>query len=124
VSSRANDFDASHRDLGNGRPRGYGAPGGATIDYDLGYGDEGFDTQGFRSPEVPDVLAGTPGFGGEDGTRGPSQDGTRGLGQDDTRGLGQLTREPPALRTSEPLLPDGPYRNLPLLPDGPGEKKK
>ena len=99
MSSRANDFDASHRDLGNGRPRGYGAPGGATIDYDLGYGDEGFDTQGFRSPEVPD-------------------------GQDDTRGLGQLTREPGALRTSQPLLPDGPYRNLPLLPDGPGRPRR
>ncbi|MGH3226175.1 MAG: transglycosylase domain-containing protein, partial [Streptosporangiaceae bacterium] len=121
MSSRADDFDASHRDRGNGRPRGYGAPGGATIDYDLGYAEDGFDTQGFRSPEAPAgpvgpvAPAGAQDFRGGEGARG-----TQGFrGQEDTGGLGQLTREPDTLRPSEPLLPDGPYRNLPLLPDRP-----
>ncbi len=63
MSSRADDFDVRHGDTGNGagdgRPgaaAGYRTQGlhGATIDYDLGYGEQGFDTQGFRSPEWPE----------------------------------------------------------------------
>jgi membrane peptidoglycan carboxypeptidase len=65
VSSKADDFDVRHRDeragraWGNGADEGYtdgdyagndhGALGG-TVDYDLGYDANGWDTQGFRSP--------------------------------------------------------------------------
>src|SRR6516162_11927389 len=64
VSSKADDFDVRYRDgqddraWGNGSDEGYhegyasndhGALGG-TVDYDLGYDANGWDTQGFRSP--------------------------------------------------------------------------
>jgi membrane peptidoglycan carboxypeptidase len=65
VSSKADDFDVRHRDeragrgWGDGADEGYtdgdyagndhGALGG-TVDYDLGYDANGWDTQGFRSP--------------------------------------------------------------------------
>jgi len=65
VSSKADDFDVRHRDeragraWGNGTDEGctdgdyagndHGALGG-TVDYDLGYDANGWDTQGFRSP--------------------------------------------------------------------------
>src|SRR5580700_8366636 len=65
VSSKADDFDVRYRDdrdrrdWGNGPDGDYanggntgndhGAAGG-TVDYDLGYDADGWDTQGFRSP--------------------------------------------------------------------------
>jgi membrane peptidoglycan carboxypeptidase len=131
VSSRADDFDVRYRDAGNGRPGGHGTaagsgvPGvyGATIDYDLGYGEQGFDTQGFRSPEVPagpDVIdAGFPSGQGPSRLRpGNGRTGSHARATA-ARDTGQLQREPETLGRSAPLLPDGPYRNVPLLPDGP-----
>ena len=65
VSSKADDFDVRYRDGRDGRAWGNGADGGATgatrrpdddgvlggtVDYDLGYDANGWDTQGFRSP--------------------------------------------------------------------------
>ena len=63
MSSRADDFDVRYRDErdrtagGSGADGGYWNPGGAdngvlggTVDYDLGYDANGWDTQGFRSP--------------------------------------------------------------------------
>jgi membrane peptidoglycan carboxypeptidase len=66
VSSKADDFDVPYRDgrdgraWGNGSEDGYAAGGGqagddhgtfgGTVDYDLGYDANGWDTQGFRSP--------------------------------------------------------------------------
>ena len=70
VSSKADDFDVRYRDgqdggaWGNGADEGYdggyasddhGALGG-TVDYELSYDANGWDTQGFRSPtaDYPD----------------------------------------------------------------------
>jgi membrane peptidoglycan carboxypeptidase len=67
VSSKADDFDVRYRDSRDGRAWGSGANGdnadgdtsdpgndhsvlGGTVDYDLGYDANGWDTQGFRSP--------------------------------------------------------------------------
>jgi membrane peptidoglycan carboxypeptidase len=70
VSSKADDFDVRYRDSRDGRAWGSGADGdhangdhgdgssagndhgvlGGTVDYDLGYDANGWDTQGFRSP--------------------------------------------------------------------------
>jgi membrane peptidoglycan carboxypeptidase len=64
VSSKADDFDVRHRDGRDDRAWGYGEDGGynggytgddhgplgGTVDYDLGYDANGWDTQGFRSP--------------------------------------------------------------------------
>jgi len=57
VSSKADDFDVRHRDIGpadHGRPpAGGGFRGNAgDVDYDLGYDAPGWDTQGFRRPEA------------------------------------------------------------------------
>ena len=67
MSSKADDFDVRYRDSRDGRAWGSGANGdnadgdasdpgndhgvlGGTVDYDLGYDANGWDTQGFRSP--------------------------------------------------------------------------
>ena len=58
MSSKADDFDVRYRgDSRDGRAWGdgadgdHGATGGSgTVDYDLGYDANGWDTQGFRSP--------------------------------------------------------------------------
>ena len=63
MSSRADDFDVRYRDQRDGAVGGSGAVGGdwnsgggdngvvgGTVDYDLGYDANGWDTQGFRSP--------------------------------------------------------------------------
>ncbi len=69
MSSKADDFDVRYRDGRDGRAWGNGANGpedghaadgsyagddhgvfGGTVDYDLGYDANGWDTQGFRSP--------------------------------------------------------------------------
>jgi membrane peptidoglycan carboxypeptidase len=65
VSSKADDFDVRYRDGRDGHAWGSGADGdyaggghagndhevlGGTVDYDLGYDANGWDTQGFRSP--------------------------------------------------------------------------
>jgi membrane peptidoglycan carboxypeptidase len=58
VTSRADDFDVRYDEGGRGRHRGPGGPGGTgnsgglagSVDYDLGYDDNGWDTQGFRTP--------------------------------------------------------------------------
>jgi membrane peptidoglycan carboxypeptidase len=60
VSSKADDFDVRYRDGRDGRAwddgAGEGYVGddhgvfGGTVDYDLGYDANGWDTQGFRSP--------------------------------------------------------------------------
>ena len=55
MSSKADDFDVRFRDVGEaapGRPADGGFRGNAgDVDYDLGYDDPGWDTQGFRRPE-------------------------------------------------------------------------
>ena len=77
MSSRADDFDVRNRDGREHRGWGNGAHGGQTgnghgvfsdtVDYDLGYDDTGFDTQGFRSP--------TAGYSGQEETAYLGHDG-------------------------------------------------
>jgi membrane peptidoglycan carboxypeptidase len=55
VTSKADDFDVRYDNAGRGRHRGTGSTAGTgaapgNVDYDLGYGDNGWDTQGFRTP--------------------------------------------------------------------------
>jgi hypothetical protein len=57
VSSKADEFDVRHRDVGPAGPGRPAADGGyrgnaTDVDYDLGYDAEGWDTQGFRRPEA------------------------------------------------------------------------
>jgi membrane peptidoglycan carboxypeptidase len=65
VSSKADDFDVRYRESGQTRDGLAAATGGyaGTVDYDLGYDANGWDTNGFRSPEAGYVAsnAGTAG---------------------------------------------------------------
>jgi len=74
VSSKADDFDVRYRavgEAGHGRAGASGGYGG-TVDYDLGYDAQGFDTDGFRSPEADYLDSHQPdyasGIGGGIGT--------------------------------------------------------
>ena len=69
MSSKADDFDVRYRDGQDGHAWGDAADGGyadggnghgtlgATVDYDLGYDANGWDTQGFRSPAAVHMSA-------------------------------------------------------------------
>ena len=86
MSSKADDFDVRYRDAGEagGLKQGYAGVGGeggysyaGNIDYDLGYDANGWDTNGFRSPET--------GYGPEAGyldshESGPARHADRGYG--------------------------------------------
>jgi membrane peptidoglycan carboxypeptidase len=84
VSSKADDFDVRYRDAGEagGLKHGRAGAGGGysyagNIDYDLGYDANGWDTNGFRSPET--------GYSPEAGyldshESGPARGADRGLG--------------------------------------------
>jgi membrane peptidoglycan carboxypeptidase len=65
VSSKADDFDVRYRESGQTRNGLVAATGGygGNVDYDLGYDANGWDTNGFRSPEAGYVAsnAGTAG---------------------------------------------------------------
>jgi membrane peptidoglycan carboxypeptidase len=52
VTSRADDFGVRYDDEDASRRKGNGAASGAPsgVDYDLGYADPGWDTQGYRTP--------------------------------------------------------------------------
>src|SRR5580700_3771955 len=104
VSSKADDFDVRYRDDRDGRAWGNGADGdhpdggygdggyagndhgaiGGTVDYDLGYDANGWDTQGFRSPTAGylDNHETAPPGGGGAGTAGRPRHG-RENGRDD-----------------------------------------
>jgi membrane peptidoglycan carboxypeptidase len=69
VNSKADDFDVRYRDVGtarHGRPAANGGYRGnaGDVDYDLGYDAEGWDTQGFRRPEVDHLGSDEPGYAG------------------------------------------------------------
>jgi membrane peptidoglycan carboxypeptidase len=120
VSSRADYFDASHRDVGSGRPwstraeggqgvhaGGHEAPGGrgalsGTVDYDLGYDANGWDTQGFRSPEAGYLDSQETGYLGAGA--GPRRESER----TGSHGRHGGRREP-----REPTDPNGPGRRGP-----------
>jgi membrane peptidoglycan carboxypeptidase len=141
VSSKADDFDVQHRDMRNSRPGSDGADGRypsgdyapleshgvlrSTIDYDLGYDANGWDTQGFRRPEAGylDSKATAEAAGGLDGTAAGDLDGA-GVRTAPRRGNGHAgsharTNDPCA---AEPLRQEpGAYGSTgPSAPDRPG----
>ena len=69
MSSKADDFDVRYRDAGE---TGYDRPAdggyGGHVDYDLGYDANGWDTNGFRSPEAGYLDRHEPGQAGRSGT--------------------------------------------------------
>ena len=73
MSSKADDFDVRYRESGQARNGLAAATGGygGTVDYDLGYDANGWDTNGFRSPEAGYVAsnAGTAGQASAHATR-------------------------------------------------------
>ena len=73
MSSKADDFDVRYRESGQTRNGLVAATGGygGNVDYDLGYDANGWDTNGFRSPEAGYVAcnAGTAGQASAHATR-------------------------------------------------------
>jgi len=128
VSSKADDFDVRYRDgrdghaWGNGAEgghtadRGYGADGGyagdnhgafgGTVDYDLGYDANGWDTQGFRSPAAAYLDNHETAQLGHGAKRGNG----RGGGQARTTGtpLGFAPDSPGSTGPWQPIQPDQP----------------
>ena len=136
MSSKADDYDVRYRDgrddrawgneAGGGHDGGYGSDNGAlggTVDYDLGYDANGWDTQGFRKPEAgyPDhhetaeLGAGAgPGVGAAPARRNGQQDGRdHGRGGSHARTASNLQADPPT------WAPDAPGSTGPWLPNQP-----
>jgi membrane peptidoglycan carboxypeptidase len=114
LSRKADDYDVRYHDgrdgrawgneAGGGHDGGYGSDHGAlggTVDYDLGYDANGWDTQGFRKPE-----AGYPDHH-ETAQLGAGRGGSH------ARTAGNLQADPPT------WTPDGPGSNGPWLPNQP-----
>jgi membrane peptidoglycan carboxypeptidase len=146
VSSKADDFDVRYRDDRDDRAWGNGADGdhpnggygdgghagndhgaiGGTVDYDLGYDANGWDTQGFRSPTAgyldnhetaPPGGVGTParpkhGYGNG---RGGSHARTAGTQQADTQQAGTWQAD------TQGWAPEVPGSTGPWLPDQTGQ---
>jgi membrane peptidoglycan carboxypeptidase len=119
LSSKADDFDVRYRgDSRDGRAWGdgaegdHGAMGGSgTVDYDLGYDANGWDTQGFRSP--------TAGYLDNHETA-PLGDGDSGVGTAGRpRHGGSHAR--PAGAPQDGFLQAGSPAWAPDGPDGPGD---
>jgi membrane peptidoglycan carboxypeptidase len=123
VSSKADDFDVRNRDGRDGRAPDDGAGGGyvgddhgvfgGTVDYDLGYDANGWDTQGFRSPtagysDQPETAQ----LGHEAGTTtAPRREHGRGGSHARTASTQQvdpLSWSPDAPGSTGPWLPDQP----------------
>jgi membrane peptidoglycan carboxypeptidase len=120
VSSKADDFDVRYRDgrddraWGNGADGGYAGnePGGpaGTVDYDLGYDANGWDTQGFRSPAAGYVdNHETAQLGSGVGTTDRPGNG-RGGSHARTASTQQVNWAPEAPGTTGPWLPDQPQQ--------------
>jgi membrane peptidoglycan carboxypeptidase len=123
VSSKADDFDVRYRDGQDGRAWGNGADEGnnegyasndhgvmsGTVDYDLGYDANGWDTQGFRSP--------TAGYLDNHETTHLGSTAQRGNGRGGSHARTAGTRQ------VEPLswAPDVPGSTGPWLPDQPDQ---
>jgi membrane peptidoglycan carboxypeptidase len=145
VSSKADDFDVRYRDERADRAWGDEAGGGngsdeaalgGTVDYDLGYDANGWDTQGFRKPEAgyPDHHE-TAQLGAGAGTAPASARGNghqNGRGGSHARTASHLQADPPtwapgAPGSTGPWLPNQPpqpgrrgRRERPGGPQGPG----
>jgi len=144
VSSKADDFDVRYRDDREGRAWGNGADGdhpsggygdagnagndhgaiGGTVDYDLGYDANGWDTQGFRSPAagyLDNHETAQPGDGGA-GTPVRPKHGRGGHARtSSTQQVGPLNWAPDAPDAPHaPDAPDAPGSTGPWLPVPPG----
>jgi membrane peptidoglycan carboxypeptidase len=136
VSSKADDFDVRYRDDRDGRAWGHGADGdhpnggygdegyagndhgalGGTVDYDLGYDANGWDTQGFRSPTagyLDNHETAQPGDGGVGMPARPEHGHGNGRGgsharTSSTQQVGPLNWAPDAPGSTGPWLPDQP----------------
>jgi membrane peptidoglycan carboxypeptidase len=123
VSSKADDFDVRNRDGRDGRAPDDGAGGGyvgddhgvfgGTVDYDLGYDANGWDTQGFRSPTAGySDQRETAQLGHEAGTTtAPRREHGRGGSHARTASTQQvdpLSWSPDAPGSTGPWLPDQP----------------
>ena len=128
MSSKADDFDVRYRDGRDGRAGGDGADGGyvgddhgvfgGTVDYDLGYDDNGWDTQGFRRPEggYSDHHETTQLGSGAGTTAAPRQENGRGGSHArtaSTQQVGPLTWTPDAPGSTGPWLPVPPGSPVP-----------
>jgi membrane peptidoglycan carboxypeptidase len=140
VSSKADDFDVRYRDGRDGRAGGDGADGGyvgndhgvlgGTVDYDLGYDDNGWDTQGFRRPEggYSDHHETTQLGSGAGTTTAPRQENARGGSHArtaSTQQVGPLTwtpDAPDAAGSTGPWLPVPP--GSPVPPGRPGRRAR
>ena len=127
MSSKAEDFDVPYRDAGHGRPSAGGY--GGNVDYDLAYDANGWDTNGFRSPEAeyaasrePDYTASTT-AGHASGSHARAT-GTYPAGAyetaDATQEVGALPWEPEAPGRGGPWVPGGPDRGGRRGAGGPG----
>jgi membrane peptidoglycan carboxypeptidase len=122
LSSKADDFDVRYRDGRDDRAWGSAADGGhadggndhgvlgGTVDYDLGYDANGWDTQGFRSP--------TAGYLDNHETAGPGDAAPRGNGHGGSHARTAST--PLSYAPGAPGTPGAPGSPDPWLPDQPG----
>ena len=141
MSSKADDFDVRYRDERDGSASGDGADDGyvgddhgvfgGTVDYDLGYDANGWDTQGFRRPEAGySDQHETAQLGGGVRTAPRREDGRGGshARTADTQQAGPLSWAPEAPGSTGPWLPDQPgqpgaqpgRRGRRTKPGGPG----
>ena len=123
MSSKADDFDVRYRDGRDGRAWGDGASGpeggyaadgshagddhgvfGGTVDYDLGYDANGWDTQGFRSPAAGYLDNHETAHLDDGATRGNGRGGSHAR-TTSTQDVGQASWAP---ESTGPWLPDQP----------------
>jgi len=143
VSSKADDFDVRHRDGRDGRAWGNGVNGpedgyaadgsyaggdhgafGGTVDYDLGYDANGWDTQGFRSPAAGYLDNHETAYLGDGAAQGNGRGGSHAR-TTSTQDVGQANWAP---GSTGPWLPDQPgppgrqpgRRGRRAKPGGPG----
>jgi membrane peptidoglycan carboxypeptidase len=144
LSSKADDFDVRFRDDREGRAWGSGADGnyangdhddggyagndhgavGGTVDYDLGYDANGWDTQGFRSPTAGYLDNHETAQPGNDVRTAPRRENGRGGSHartSSTQQVGPLNWAPDAPDAPHaPDAPDAPGSTGPWLPVPPG----
>jgi membrane peptidoglycan carboxypeptidase len=134
VSSKADDFDVRYRDGWDDRAWGNGTDGGSadnehgalggTVDYDLGYDANGWDTQGFRSPAAGYLDNHETAQPGHDVRAAPRRENGRGGSHartSSTQQVGPLNWAPDAPDAPHgPDAPDAPGSTGPWLPVPPG----
>jgi membrane peptidoglycan carboxypeptidase len=108
VSSKADDFDVRYRDAGGTGHGRSGANGGyaGNVDYDLGYDANGWDTNGFRSPEA-DYLDSRAHATAAQGVGTTVASGRQGAEAVDTQEIAPPSREPELPGRGSHRVPEG-----------------